>query len=321
MTRRLRSPLVATLVASICAAVLSGCGSSGYKLIATFDDAGDLQSRGSVQIADVRVGQVGTITLTPSFKARVELKLRSNVPVPADATAILRTTSLLGEKFVELRPGTPKSTTTGPFLHDGDRVRSTREAPELENVADAAITLLGAVEATDVATLTDVGAEAFGPHSAELRSLITSLSSVSASLADRTKQIGEIIEHLDGASSTLAGGADDLRSLLSNLSTTTQVLSDNRDRAVTALDQLARLARAQNAVLTPYFANIDTQIKQVTGIVDTVRQNQSSLDAVLVWLDRFTAEVPQLIPGDFTQVYMRLVPFCTDARSDHTGCP
>jgi phospholipid/cholesterol/gamma-HCH transport system substrate-binding protein len=312
--------LVAGFVAIVASTLLAGCGSGGYRLIAVFDDAGDLQSRGSVQIADVRVGSVGRIRLTKAFKAEVELRLRDNVKVPAGSTAVLRTTSLLGEKFVELRAAHTAAFRTGPFLHDGERVKTTEQAPELETVADSAIQLLGAIEATDIATLTDVGAEAFGPHSAELRTLIESLVTVSRSLADRTKQIGEIIDHLDGAATTLAGGADDLRSLLSNLSTTTQVLADNRERAVRALDQLGRLARVQNTVLNPYFANIDLQVKQVNGIVATVRQSQDALDAVLTWIDRFTSEVPLLIPEDFTQVYMRLVPFNTDACADRKTC-
>jgi len=306
---------LAAIGAVVAASLLSACSGGSYKLIATFDDVGDLQPRGSVQVADVRVGQIGSIRLTSDFRARVVLHVKSDVKIPADATALLRTTSLLGEKFVELRPATAESYKTGPFLHDGERVQATKEAPELETVADSAIQLLGSIDATDIATLTNESAAAFGPHSADLRSLITNLATVSASLADRTRQIGDIVDHLDKAAVTLASGADDLRDLFSNLSRTTQILSDNRDKLVTTLADLSRLARAQDAILDPYFANINLQIQQVGRIVATVRQSQSSLDALLVWLDHFTTEVPELIPADFAQIYMRVAPAATDPRA------
>jgi phospholipid/cholesterol/gamma-HCH transport system substrate-binding protein len=120
--------LAATAVLSTLIAVgLSACGGGATKLTAYFDDSGDLQSRGGVQVADVRVGTIGRITLTKDFRSKVELKLKPGVRVPKNSQAFLRTTSLLGEKFVELRPlGNPSQ---GPFLANGDTVTNSGQAP------------------------------------------------------------------------------------------------------------------------------------------------------------------------------------------------
>jgi phospholipid/cholesterol/gamma-HCH transport system substrate-binding protein len=302
------------LLVSLSAALLAGCAGGGTTITATFEDVGDLQHRGSVQVADVRVGQISGISLTKDFKARVRLHLNPGVRVSRDSTAYLRTTSLLGEKFIELRAnGAPNA---APYFKNGDVIPQSRsvEAPELEFVADQAVTALGSVVASDVATLVDTGAEAFGGKGPVLHALIGELSSISATLASRTTAIGRIIDGFDTTASTLAASNGDLDGLLVNLADTTRILADNRTRAVNALAQLSRLAGVQNEVLARYHADIDRQIKQVDAIVGIAAGQTSELALLVDWLDRFAVAVPKVIPGDFTQVYAWVVPAQQDPR-------
>jgi phospholipid/cholesterol/gamma-HCH transport system substrate-binding protein len=150
--------LAALLAPVVFGALLAGCGGSGMKITATFDDVGDLQKRHSVQVADVRVGSISSIKLTDDYKAKVTMSVDQGTKIPADSQAVLRTTSLLGEKFIEIRPrGNP---TQGPYLSDGAVIKDTLEAPELEFVAEEAVQVLGAVNASDLATITETGAQA-----------------------------------------------------------------------------------------------------------------------------------------------------------------
>ena len=100
--------VVVVLVLALLATSLSACSAGTMRITAIFDDTGDLQSRGSVQVADVRVGTISRISLTPDFKARVSMAISKGVRIPKASTALLRTTSLLGEKFIELRVGKPR---------------------------------------------------------------------------------------------------------------------------------------------------------------------------------------------------------------------
>ena len=299
--------------------LLAGCSGGGNVVTATFDDVGDLQTRHGVQLADVRIGTVQSITLTPDFRARVKLRLKEGVRVPKASQALLRTTSLLGEKFIELRPtGDPAA---GPFLADGDVVSDTGEAPELEFIAQEAVTVLGAVNADDLATVIRTGAEAFGGRGDELNSLLSDLSTISRTLAERTGAITAIIDNLDRASSTLAGGADDIATLLSNLATTTQVLADNRQRAVTALDKLTGLAQNQNRLLDRYRGDIDRQIKQIDAIVAVAATQTAEVGNLLDWLNTFVKVLPKVVPGDFVQIYMWAIPAENDPRVEHENPP
>jgi phospholipid/cholesterol/gamma-HCH transport system substrate-binding protein len=314
---RVKGLLALAAAVVVMAPMLSACSGGGLDVTATFDDVGDLQSRGGVQVADVRVGTISSIKLTDGFKARVRLHLNPGVHVPRDSQALVRTTSLLGEKFIELRPnGDPAK---GPYLQNGDVVANTGEAPELEFVAQGLIDVLGAVTEDDIANLVKTGAEGFGGREADLRKLIDDLSTISATFAAKTQTLETIIDNLDKTSATLAEGAGDLSALLDNLASTTQVLADNRDRAVNALDKLARLAQVQDVSLNKYRANIDTQIKQLSAVVAVAAQSTGDLSTLLDWIDKFFTGLPKIVPGDFTQVYMWAIPCAQDPRS--TPCP
>ena len=289
--------------------LLSSCSLPGTirgsrEITATFDDVGDLVVGHSVQVADVRVGSVVGIELTDDFKARVTMSLKDGVFIPKQSQALLRTTSLLGEKFIELRPLDTDNPKSGPDLADGDTIEQTSQAPELEFVAERAVEILGSVLASDVGTLVQTGAEGFGGRGPELKSLVEDLSTVSGTLADQTDELVRIIDALDGATKTLAGGADDIDGLLVNLADTTKVLADNRDEAINAIRQLTRLAQVQNDnIFGPYLNQVNTQIKQLDAILASVDQDQHQVAVTLQWIAQFADILPKGVPGDFAQVY------------------
>jgi phospholipid/cholesterol/gamma-HCH transport system substrate-binding protein len=297
--RRTAAMIVALVVL---ASAFASCGRDrGYVVRATFDDVGDLQ-------ADADVG------LTKDFRAEVTMTIERGRDVPRDSIALLRTTSLLGEKFIELRPnGDPAA---GPYLQDGDRLAKTAEAPELEFVAQEAIDVLGSVVASDVAGLIEAGAASFGGRGEDLNALIADLAGISRTLASRTAEIQRIIDGLDATTATLAASSGDIADLLSNLATTTQVLADNRQRALTTLDQLSRLARVQNDLLVKYRSDIDRQIDQVDEVLAVAAGQTAELSLLVQWLEQFVVGTPKVVPGDFAQVYGWFIPEPEDTRPD-----
>ncbi len=306
----------------VCTMLAAGCSLPGrvtgpLTITATFDDVGDLVVNHSVQVADVRVGSVTKIELTPDFKAKVTMSVK-DVHLQADAVADLRQTSLLGEKFIELRPCDPSpahqdtgcNANAGPLKNHADIPLSrTQQAPELEFVTQQAVELLGGVTSNDVATLVQTGSVGFGGRANELRGLIDDLSTISATLADQTGNLQTIIDSLDQATSTVAASSDSLDQALLNLSNTTTVLKDNRDQLVQTLQSLTRLVQAQDQlVFQPYIDKVDRQVKEVDAILDLVTQNRQEVATLLDWVNAFVYKVPVGIPGSFAQVYGWFVP-------------
>jgi phospholipid/cholesterol/gamma-HCH transport system substrate-binding protein len=106
-------------------------GPSGFKLVATFDEVGDLKPRAAVVIAGVKVGQVVSIELDDILRARCELDIdpRLGRELDVETSAAIMTAGLLGEKFVALEPGGADE-----MLESGDEIGRTVSALSIENL-------------------------------------------------------------------------------------------------------------------------------------------------------------------------------------------
>jgi phospholipid/cholesterol/gamma-HCH transport system substrate-binding protein len=82
-------------------------GSKGTKTVtAVFDSVAGLDNKSTVRVAGVRVGKVKDIKLRPDGKAQVTLEVDEDVQLHRNAQANVANLGLLGEKYVELDPGT-----------------------------------------------------------------------------------------------------------------------------------------------------------------------------------------------------------------------
>ena len=81
---------------------------------AVFDDVAGLDDESAVRIAGVRKGHVTDIKVLPDGRAEVTMKVDDDVPLHANSRAIVSNMGLLGEKYIELDPGTPSA----PVLAD-----------------------------------------------------------------------------------------------------------------------------------------------------------------------------------------------------------
>lgn len=91
--------------------------SSGTREVkATFEDVAGLDDESAVRIAGVRKGHVTDIKVRPDGTAEVTMKVDDDVPLHTNATAKVANLGLLGEKYIELDPGTQ----TAPVLPEGN---------------------------------------------------------------------------------------------------------------------------------------------------------------------------------------------------------
>src|SRR5690606_10252704 len=103
--------LVTVLLAGAAAVLAAGAGGEEgrYRVAAIFDNAGFLIPGQDVKIAGARVGHVVDVSLTADRKARVEMAVDPRfAPFRDDADCTIQPQSLVGEKFVQCTPGTPR---------------------------------------------------------------------------------------------------------------------------------------------------------------------------------------------------------------------
>ena len=126
-------PLLAALVVALAGCSVSG-GGGQRTATAVFSDVGDLANGAQVQMADVPVGSVQSIALDGD-KAKVTLAFDNGVRIPADVSAAIDRTTILGDQFVEL--DVPKNETgaaaaTAPQLANGAGITHTSLVPDVE---------------------------------------------------------------------------------------------------------------------------------------------------------------------------------------------
>ena len=108
----------------------SQIGGDTYLVEARFANAGGLHSGSSVHLAGVTVGRVERVRLDPAdFSAIATLRIQSGLRLPTDSMAAIKTTGLIGDKYVSLSPGADEA-----CLQPGTRITMTESSVDLESL-------------------------------------------------------------------------------------------------------------------------------------------------------------------------------------------
>ncbi len=98
-----------------------------YRLDAEFDNVSGLKVGAVVEIAGVGVGKVAKIELGEQGLARVEMLIKSEVNISADAIASIRTQGLIGDKYIKIIQGADEE-----MLADGEGIFDTQSSIDFE---------------------------------------------------------------------------------------------------------------------------------------------------------------------------------------------
>jgi phospholipid/cholesterol/gamma-HCH transport system substrate-binding protein len=105
-------------------------GDRHYYLNARFLSVAGLKKGAKVVIAGVEVGQVDGISLDPEEQvAIVRLKIREDVVLTDDVIASVKTSGLIGDKYIKLSPGG-----SDEILNNGDLITDTESALDIEEI-------------------------------------------------------------------------------------------------------------------------------------------------------------------------------------------
>ena len=101
-----------------------------YYLNARFQSVTGLKPGANIEIAGVKVGLVDSISLDPKEQvALVQLKIRKGVVLTDDVIASVKTSGLIGDKYIKLSPGG-----SDEVLEPGDTINDTESALDIEEL-------------------------------------------------------------------------------------------------------------------------------------------------------------------------------------------
>ena len=253
----------------------------GYEVYIRFESAAGLDNDASVRVAGVEIGRVKGIVLQNN-KAKVVLRINPDVKIGKDFTAVLKTKGLLGERYVELIPGSPNA----PSLEAGGEITRVTTYTDLDKL----ISILSDA-ATDIKKVSESLSNALGGREgqATLKNIVTNIEEITERLNNVVKRNDEkfarIVNNFELFSKILkeqgpeiTGGlkavADNLNQLIAE---NKEPLRDGIDNLRTATAKLGETMETINRLAKNVEPKIDDSVETIKSIVNKVDRGEGTL--------------------------------------------
>jgi phospholipid/cholesterol/gamma-HCH transport system substrate-binding protein len=316
----MRRHLVALIGLLAAALTLSGCGFSVYSLPLPggpntgsnpitlhiqFRDALDLVPDSTVKVNDVNVGEITGVDLQNGV-AVVTAKVRRDAKLPANVTAEIKQTSLLGEKFIDLETPTDPSS---QLLQDGATIPLSRtgDNPEVEQVLGALSLVLNGGGIAQLKTISGELNKALGGREDAARSVITQIDSLVGNLARHRSTIVDAIDKINTLSTTVKAQEGTIDKTLDELPAALTSLNGQRHDLVRMLKALDQLGRTGTRVILASKANT----------IAVIRDLQPTLTNLAASGDHFVNSFNTLLTYPFVDAAVGTTPQV--ARNIHFG--
>ncbi len=341
---RLRRAAAACGTAVLAGALLSSCngiadvslpggsatGGKVYHVKIEFNDVLDLVQQSSVRVDDVPVGDVEKIRLD-GFHAVVTVRLKDSVHLPQNAHAELRSTSLLGEKFVSLSPPASPTKAVGA-LRNGDTIplSSTGRNPEFEEVFAALSGLLNGGGVAQVQTISVELSNALAGRESQVKDVLKQLTDLVGSLDDNKQQIVRALDSIDHLARRLAAQKGTLATALSDIPPALKVLADQRKDLTRVLTSLSKLGGVGTTVIRATRRNTVASLRSLQPVLNSLVTSKNNIVASLELLLNFPFPGSSFnaIHGDYAGLYAsvdlnvtNLIAGLTGPSSPTTKCP
>ncbi|RZT24574.1 phospholipid/cholesterol/gamma-HCH transport system substrate-binding protein [Mycobacterium sp. BK558] len=219
----------------------AGRGPDAYTIQAQLPDVRTIEPNSRVQVDDVTVGTVTKIE-RQGWHALLTMSIDGDVELPANATATVGQSGLLGSLHVELAPPTDRAPTGS--LRDGSLIplSSAGRYPSSEQVLSAISLLLNGGGIGQVHDITESLSTALAGREQDVRSLIEQLDRFTGYVDDQAADIIATAESLNGLAGQFADEKPVVDKALETIPGALQVISDQRQTLVDALDQLGEFS-------------------------------------------------------------------------------
>jgi phospholipid/cholesterol/gamma-HCH transport system substrate-binding protein len=106
-------------------------GGDYYAVSAEFDSVSGLKPGARVEVAGVEIGKVDRISLNSKSgdRAVAFMKIKTGIKITDDVIASVRTSGIIGDKFIMLKPGG-----SDRFLTNNSKIRETESAIDIEEL-------------------------------------------------------------------------------------------------------------------------------------------------------------------------------------------
>jgi phospholipid/cholesterol/gamma-HCH transport system substrate-binding protein len=238
-----------------------------------------------VRVSGVKVGNIKSIQ-PQGAKAMMTLKVDRDVPIPADAKAVIVASNLLSARYVQL---TPAYRDSGPVMPDGSVIPVERTAvpvewDEVKTQLTRLATELGpnsTVSTPSVARFIDSAANALQGNGDKLRQTMAQLSGAGRILADGGDNIVDIIKNLQTFVTALRDSNQEFVLFNNRLATLTSVVNDSRSELDAALTDLSTAVGEVQRFIAETRDQTSEEIHRLANVTQNLVDHNMALKNIL----------------------------------------
>jgi phospholipid/cholesterol/gamma-HCH transport system substrate-binding protein len=263
-----------------------GGGPGSFVIQAQMPDVNNIEPNSRVRVGDVNVGNVTTIE-RQGWHALVTMRLNGGVNVPANATAKVGQTSLLGSQHIELAPPTDEA--PQGRLHDGSLIPLQHGGayPTTEQTLAAVSLLLNGGGVGQLQDFVETFSTALRGREQDLRSLIDQLDRFVAYVDDQTGDIIDATDSLNRVVGTFAAQKPVVDRALRTIPDALAVLRDERGNLAEALDQLGEFSVVAADSVNHTKENLVKELKDLAPVLRSLANAGPALTRSLSMIATF----------------------------------
>lgn len=281
-----------------------GGGPGSYTIQAQLPDVQNLERNSRVRVNDVTIGNVSNIEVQ-GWHALVTMTLDGNVDLPANATATLGQTSLLGSVHIELAP--PKEVPAEGKLKDGSLIplESVRANPSTEQTLAALAMVLNGGGVGQIQDIVWAMSTALDGREEELRSLLEQSNTFVGYLNDQKDDIIAATDSLDRLVGQFADQKPVIDRALETVPDALAVLRDERDTITEAADQGGKLSALLTDTVNQTKENLVKELADLGPVLKSLADAGPALTRSMDLLSTLPFPKPTLdkwIRGDYANL-------------------
>jgi virulence factor Mce-like protein len=280
-----------------------GPGAALYHL--KFADVGTLEPNSPVMIDDVVVGTVTNMTVD-GWEADVEVSVKPDVTVPANAVATVGQTSLLGSMHVALDPPAGQAPTGRLAPGTTLALRGSSTYPSTEQTLSSLSVVVNGGGLGQIGDIIHNLNLAFTGRQDQIRDLISRLDKIIGIFADQRDEIIESIGHLDKLAAVVSDQRDTVTQALNRVPRALDVLIKEQPRFTTALDKLRKFSDTTAGVVNTAHGDLVTNLRNLEPTLRALADVGPDLGPVLAFLPSYPYPqdfIDRGIKGDYVNYY------------------